>query len=1099
MTTLPRRVDGTVRGMVPIAVIGIAILLALGSAAATPGALQDQGISAADLRFDALVHATVVPEPGRLIEDATVVLRDGVIVSVQAGGEVPDGAAVHDLTGHTVLAGFLESHVPIEVPRPAADDPGSHYYHEQVMAQRSAADAARVEAGVRDALRGLGFTTAILAPSDGVLRGSSVAVALTDETPILAEDLYQEVALRRAGFGASDRRTRSPTSEMGAIALLRQTLADAEWYGRCLAIQAEHAGTEPCPPQDALAALVQQREAGVPLLCNCADEKQILRAARVAEEFSHRLVALGTGTEFRRLAAVAASGVPVVLPLDYPEAPAVATEDEFHAASLWDLASWEQAPTNPRRLVQAGITVALTTDKSSDRGQFHASLRKAIEHGLEPDQALAMLTTVPAELFGLGALLGKVEAGKLAHLAVLDGEFLGEDTKVIEVWVNGRRVVTEKPEENGPEGSFTFLAHGLGTEPEQSLEAELSVGRGKVSLTAGEAELAARSVKRDGERWDFLVDTGELGVPGWTSFTALYDEDEFRGRFLRADGGAGSWTAARSEAADPAVAADLTVDESPGTADADSDSATAELVVASGADDPVTPAESKTDAGLETEWTPSPVPEELPLPFGAYGSFATLAAETVVVRGATVWTSGPDGILEDATLCIQDGKVVYVGDDAGAPALSDARPIDGTGLHVTPGLIDCHSHTGIDGGVNETGERVTAEVRIGDVVDADDVQWYRQLAGGLTAANQLHGSANAIGGQNSVVKLRWGVSHPDDMRVQDAPGGIKLALGENPKRVAQNTDIADEYPQTRMGVEALIRSRLQAGAAYDTEWAAYRALSPWQRSRTLPPRRDLELEALAEIVRGERWIHCHSYRQDEILMLCRLAEEMGITIGTFQHVLEGYKVAEAVRDAARGGSTFADWWAYKFEVIDAIPHNATLMHDVGVVVSINSDSNEHARRLNTEAAKAVQYGGMAPADALKLVTLNPAIQLGVEHRMGSLEVGKDADFVLWSGSPLRYASRCLATWVDGVPLYSRERDRELREFAEQERLRIRQKILALGETGEGGGRERDRRSPAGLLGDIWQEWLRSGEDPFAGPGDCGCGVLEWELLWQEGR
>lgn len=374
----------------------------------------------------------------------------------------------------------------------------------------------------------------------------------------------------------------------------------------------------------------------------------------------------------------------------------------------------------------------------------------------------------------------------------------------------------------------------------------------------------------------------------------------------------------------------------------------------------------------------------------------------------------------------------------GLKAPAGAVIIDAAGKHITPGLIDAHSHSGIDGGVNEATEAVTAEVRIGDVIDSYDIAFYRELAGGLTVAHLLHGSANPIGGQDAVVKLRWGLL-PEAMKIADAPPGIKFALGENVKQSNWGDRFTTRYPQTRMGVEKIIRDRFLAAQDYQKAWQRYNALK--KKREVIPPRRDLELEALAEILERKRFIHCHSYRQDEILMLTRLAEEFGFKIAAFQHVLEGYKVAEALAKNGFGASTFSDWWAYKFEVYDAIPYNGALMHKVGVIVSYNSDSGELARRMNTEAAKAVKYGGVAGEEALKFVTLNPAIQLGIDHRVGSLEPGKDADFVIWSGHPLSTYSVCEQTWIDGRKYFDRERDRELRQWVQQERARLVQKYL----------------------------------------------------------
>jgi imidazolonepropionase-like amidohydrolase len=369
---------------------------------------------------------------------------------------------------------------------------------------------------------------------------------------------------------------------------------------------------------------------------------------------------------------------------------------------------------------------------------------------------------------------------------------------------------------------------------------------------------------------------------------------------------------------------------------------------------------------------------------------------------------------------------------AGLDAPPGAEVIDARGKHITPGLIDHHSHTAIRGAVNEGTHNVTAEVRIGDVINSEDLNIYRELAGGLTVANLLHGSANAIGGQKALIKLRWG-EPPGGLLFEGATPGIKFALGENPKQSNWGDRYTTRFPQTRMGVEQSIREAFLAARNYMDEWAEWKTMPRRQRRREIPPRRDLQLETLAEILRGERLIHCHAYRQDEILMLLRVAEDFGFRIGSFEHVLEGYKVADEVAAHGAGASMFSDWWAYKFEVYDAIPYNGALMWDRGAIVAFNSDSSELARRLNLEAAKAVKYGGVPEEEALKLVTLNPAILLGVGDRVGSLEVGKDADLVIWSGHPLSTHSRAEQTWVDGRKYFDREEDRARRAALAEER------------------------------------------------------------------
>ena len=351
-------------------------------------------------------------------------------------------------------------------------------------------------------------------------------------------------------------------------------------------------------------------------------------------------------------------------------------------------------------------------------------------------------------------------------------------------------------------------------------------------------------------------------------------------------------------------------------------------------------------------------------------------------------------------------------------------------------------------------QAVTAEVRIGDVLRSSHIALYRELAGGLTSANVLHGSSNPIGGQNAVIKLRWGAP-PEEMKFKGATPGIKFALGENVKQSNRGDQFTTRYPQTRMGVEQIIRDRFKAALDYEKEWQAYKAVG---RERGLiPPRRDLELETLLEIIRGRRLVHSHSYRQDEILMLIRVADDFGFTIGAFQHVLEGYKVADALARHGAGASTFSDWWAYKFEVMDAIPYNGALMHEQEVVVSFNSDSDELARRLNTEAAKAVKYGGLSEEEALQFVTLNPAKQLGIDDRVGSLEVGKDADFVLWNGHPLSTYTVCEQTWIDGRKYFDREEDLQMRRQIRQERAHLIQKVIQSKQEKEEKDKEREEK------------------------------------------
>ncbi|MBL9077897.1 MAG: amidohydrolase family protein [Planctomycetes bacterium] len=943
-----------------------------------------EGPRPVDPGWFALTGARIVQAPGNTIEGFTIVLRDGRITAVDRNAP-PAGATVVDCTGLTIYPGLIDPFVPTDVPaldKTAADQ----HWNPAIQPQRHARDGALVPAADRAALRRLGFTTVACVPTGGNLKGTSCVVQLDEPSPtepvrVVRDAVYQLASLQTSRGGY-------PSSQMGAVALLRQTLADADWYARCLATP----GAAP-QPRAALAALANPDQ---PLWFDVADELQALRAVAIAHEFRRRAVLVGSGMEFRRLAALAAARTPIVVPLQLPDAPDVGSAAAIERVSLRQLQSWEQAPTNSKRLLEASVEIAWTTARLRDRKDFPARVRDAMHCGVTADEALRALTVMPAGLLGIGGDAGTIERGKLANLVVVAGELFAEDGEVRDVWVGGRRHVIHEPKDRGLDGTWSWTAGW----PRADATPVLTVDGDKVRCKVGDAELEATAVARE---------------PGAVTF-------RLAGEAL--DGTQAHWLRLWREGTGLAgvrTAPDGTEHEVRAT-----------------------PSEAKADAAPAKkprgERAPPPERSPLPTPLGGYGFVTPPPARDFVVAGATVWPCDGREPIRGGAVYVQGGRIAFVGVVRDLPNLPvDVVVVDGTGKHLTPGLIDCHSHTGIARGVNEGGQAVTAEVRVEDVVDPDDANWYRQLAGGVTCVNQLHGSANAIGGQSCTTKVRWGALHPDDMRFAGAPAGIKWALGENPRN-ANDSDRGSRYPATRMGVEALIRDRLAAAEAYAAERAAYEALDPTERARSSPPRRDLELDALAEVLAGTRRIHCHSYRQDEIFMLCGIAKEHGIRIGTFQHVLEGYKVADAIAEAAVGASSFSDWWGYKFEVWDAIPENGALLHAAGVNVSFNSDSDEHARRLNTEAGKAVKYGGLPPHEALCFVTRNPAIQLGIADRTGSIAPGLDADLALWSADPLSYAARCEATWVDGRQLFSLEADRAARTAIAAERQRLLQKV-----------------------------------------------------------
>ncbi len=413
----------------------------------------------------------------------------------------------------------------------------------------------------------------------------------------------------------------------------------------------------------------------------------------------------------------------------------------------------------------------------------------------------------------------------------------------------------------------------------------------------------------------------------------------------------------------------------------------------------------------------------------------------ILIRNATVLTAAK-GTLENTDILIQKGKIAKIGKNLKAGA--NAQTIDATGKFITPGIVDAHSHTMMDA-VNEFSFSVTSMTRIRDVLNPSDISIYRALAGGVTAANLLHGSANSIGGQNSTVKFKWG-KPVEDFLIADAPPGIKFAMGENVKR-ANSQGIPGQtarYPRTRMGVVEVMRDAFVRARDYKKSWDDFRA-----KKIKIEPRKDLELEPLVEILEGKRLVHAHGYRSDEHLNLLLLADEFGFRVATLQHGLEAYKIAPEIAKRGTGVSIFADYWGYKLEAYDAIPYNAAILWKNGVVVSINSDSDERMRRLNLDAAKVMKYGGVPEEEALKMITLNPAKQLGIDKRTGSIEQGKDADLVIWNAHPFSSFARVETTMIEGETYFDRAKDMANRTALEKERQEL-EKLEANKAPGSGG-------------------------------------------------
>ena len=1036
----------------------------------------DVGITENKVNDFLITNARITLEPGVVIDQGSLWIQDGKIVAVGTSLRANEGLRVIDLKGKSISPGWIDAGLETDLPE-FAPNQGSPHWNPEITPQRSVANSVETLANLQK-LRRAGITTALFAPKEGILKGTSAA-AMTADAPLAVNLIRADVAMHvRLTVSRSGGRNNYPSSPMGAVALARQTFLDSQWYDS--ALRAHLGAPDSLKPESnaALEAIQKHIQAGKPFIFDTFNEQYVLRADSFAKEFGLKALLKGTGQEYQLLEPIAKTGRTLILPVNFPKPPNVSTLDAVLETELEELMHWELAPENPARLDRAGVPFVLTSSGLSDPAEWLPQIRKAIARGLDPNKALAALTTKPAELLGIADQVGKIRPGLWANFIVSKGDLFAEDSRIEEVWVRGTPpansfkndhdisglwdvAILDVRSPTNPKPSFEpfqlsikdstkkiaasiLLPPAPAAEPAPAPAAEPAAPPAAEPPAAPAPASAAEPTAESKPKSDSKPQATEekLQSPRWAelTLTASLKAKALATKSTNAEAPqtAPSGVALLSMALLAATDAPPTLLGSIRLADG------TELIVRGtrSASQPEPNREGETKKATKQESDKekaNPILSTLRYPFASLGFESTPEKPNLlVIQNTTIWTCGPQGILRDADMIVRQGKIEAIGIDLQVPA--GAAIIDGSQFEISPGLIDCHSHMATDSGVNEGTQAVTAEVRIGDFINAEDVTLYRQLAGGLTTANILHGSANPIGGQNQVIKLRWGHAY-EDLKFQSAPAGIKFALGENVKQ-SNWTDVnRTRYPQSRMGVEQIFRSRFLAAKEYDRDWKAWSA-----SHKGLPPRRDLELEAIAEILRGERWIHCHSYRQDEILALIRVCDEFGIKIGSLQHILEGYKVADAIAKHGATASTFSDWWAYKLEVYDAIPHNGALMHNQGIVVSFNSDDAELGRHMNHEAAKAVKYGGLDPHTALQFVTLNPAKQLRIDNRVGSLEIGKDADFVLWNGSPLSVRARCEQTWIDGRKYFDRQLDAQMRIRDGQLHRQLVQKVLDSGET-----------------------------------------------------
>lgn len=896
----------------------------------------------------AFTHATIYTSYNTRIENATMLVKADKIISIGTNTAVPKEAVEINCTGKNIYPAFIDAFTNYGMPDVKREGNGGR---PQYISNKKGAycwnEAIRPEADAvtvfsKDEKAADGLR---MAGFGAVYSFQHDGIARGTGTVVTLGHAREneEIIKQKAGANYSFNKGSSSQDYPSSLMGSIALLRQTYYDAQWYKLQSE---------QTDLSLKAFNEQQNLPQFFEAGDKWNVLRADKIGDEFKIQYIIKTDGSEYQRIAEMKAAQATFIVPVNFP-AP-FRTEDAYDVQqiSTTDMMHWYYAPNNLFYLQQNNIPFCITSD-GCDASTFLSNLRKAVQRGLPEQDALKGLTQGPAALLNISESVGSLKAGMLANFFISSGNIFDNGTIIYESWVRGSSLVLN--DMNTPEIRGIYQLNAGNNAMTMNISGT-SASQPKAKIFQGDS--ADAKIEKEGNLYSIVFEINHLKyvLSGW------YDNVQHK---FKGNGNIGaenlSWEA---------------IQKSP---------------------------------YLEIKNTPARSIDSIPMnalvyPFTDFGNNKLPVAQNILIKNATVWTNETTGVLTQTDVLLVNGKISQIGKNITAPA--QTKIIDGTGFHLTPGIIDEHSHIAISGDVNEGTQSVTSEVRIGDVVYPEDINIYRQLAGGVTTSHLLHGSANAIGGQTQLIKLRWG-KNAEQMKFEGWDGFIKFALGENVKQSNWGDRQTVRFPQTRMGVEQVMYDAFGRAKTYELQWKNYKGVGP-------APRRDLELDALVEILNKKRFITCHSYVQSEINMLMHVGDSMGFTVNTFTHILEGYKVADKMKAHGANASTFADWWAYKFEVYDAIPYNSALMTRAGLNVAVNSDDAEMARRLNQEAAKAMKYGGLTAEEALKLCTLNPAKMLHIDQRVGSIKIGKDADLVLWSEMPLSIYAKPLYTMVDGV-------------------------------------------------------------------------------------
>ncbi|WP_300437187.1 amidohydrolase family protein [Christiangramia sp.] len=928
---------------------------------------KNDGVQMRNTNYTVFKNAKIHVDPQTLINNGMFAIKEGKITAVGKSINIPKNSIVIDLKGKEVYPSFIDLYSEFGIQKPKRAEGGNgpqydaaregFYWNDHIRPETDAVAHFSFDAKEAEKYHKAGFGVVNTHVPDGIIRGTGMLVALTPEVSE-GDRILSDRSSQYLSFDKSVQSRQSyPTSIMGTMALIRQAYLDADWYSKGNADNKDLA----------LEALNKNKDlVQIFTTDNLLNE---LRADKVGDEFGIQYVIVGSGNEYQRLDKIKASNATYIVPLNFPEAYDV--EDPYLTGylSLEEMREWNQAPANLKMLAEKNVPFTITTHSIDAEKDFKSNLLKAVEYGLPKEAALAALTTVPAKTIGLSEKLGVLKEGAWANFIITSGDYFDKETTLYENWIQGEKKVLESMDVTDITGKYDLNIDGKQYELDITGEAS----KPKVEVKMGETKIGSKLNFQ--ENWmNLLLSSPDTTKTEFIRLVANVPEPNktISGKAILPNGNETSFQATKKTGSE----------------------------------------KDKKEKDKKEDKLPNIMP--VTYPNIAYGFKEKPKQENVLFKNATVWTSEEEGVLENTDVLVKNGEIVRIGEGINA---GGAKVIDATGKHLTAGIIDEHSHLAASD-INEAGHNSSAEVSMEDVIDPTDIGIYRDLAGGVTTIQLLHGSANPIGGRSAILKLKWGES-AEDLIFEQAPPFIKFALGENVKQANWS---GNRFPQTRMGVEQVFIDYFSQAKAYESE-----------KKQGGDFRKDLEMETIVEILNGERFVSSHSYIQSEINMLMKVAEQFDFNINTFTHILEGYKVADKMKEHGVGASTFSDWWAYKYEVNDAIPYNASIMNDVGITVAINSDDGEMSRRLNQEAAKSVKYGGMSEEDAWKMVTINPAKLLHVDDLVGSIKTGKQADLVLWNNHPLSIYAKPEKTMIEGVIYFDIDRDEKMRNEIKKER------------------------------------------------------------------